>query len=401
MLARRQLLALAGAGAAGAVLPSGPAAAAAAGGPAVPLPAPTGPLAVGTEALHLVDRRRRDPLVPGDRPRELMVQLWYPARRTRGRAPASYTTPRVAAALESGLPLAPGTLARVRPHARRGAPAVPRRLPLVLVGHGRKGGRSNLTALAEELASHGYLVAGVDHTHDAAVVEFPDGRARYSAIPGEPADWAAQERLEVAVRVGDLRCVADELTRRHPGARHPLRPLADPDRVGVLGHSMGGAAAAEALRVDRRFRAGAALDAGLFGSSVPDRGLDRPFLLLTALEDHETWQRWRQNQRGWARQLRIAGSGHLGYTDLPHFAAAGGLAEHWPPEVYAALLGTLDPARSAVLVRVHVRAFLDRFLRGRPAPLLDTPSPRYPEVEFRWSREAGAADRHGARIRQG
>ncbi|WP_432125143.1 hypothetical protein [Streptomyces sp. C10-9-1] len=65
----------------------------------------------------------------------------------------------------------------------------------------------------------------------------------------------------------------------------------------------------------------------------------------------------------------------------------------------AALLGTLDPARSTTLVRVHVPAFLDRFLRGRPAPLLDAPSPRYPEVEFRRPCEAGSAGRPGSRTR--
>ncbi len=101
MLARRHPLALAGGAPAGAVLPSGPAAAAP-GSPAVPLPAPTGPLAIGRVALHLVDRRHRDPLAPGDRfreppqssvPAELMAQLWHPARRAPGPPPSPRGSP--------------------------------------------------------------------------------------------------------------------------------------------------------------------------------------------------------------------------------------------------------------------------------------------------------------------
>ncbi|MGW7343847.1 alpha/beta hydrolase [Streptomyces sp. NPDC054854] len=381
MITRRSVLLLAGSAAGGMLLPATAAQAAA----ALPLPAPTAPRPIGTRTLHLVDTAREDPFAPDRRPRELMVQLWYPALGRAGRPRAPYTTAAVAADLESGLPLTTGTLAAVRPHARDGAPAAHGPLPLLLLGHGREGGRANCTALAEDLAAHGYLVAAVDHTFDAAVVEFPGGRIIRGVLPEEPADWDAQERLEIRARVDDLRFLAGELPRPRGGTGGWEWPRADPARIGVLGHSMGGSAAAEALRVDRRFRAGLGLDGALFGSPVAEQGLDRPYMLLTTLEDHDTWRQWREHQRGWARQVRIAGAGHLTFTDLPHFAAAGGLPQAWPTDLYAELLGTLTPARSAQLVRAYTRAFFDRFLRNLPSPLLDGPSPRFPEAEFRWS----------------
>ena len=41
---------------------------------------PSGPYRVGTVSLHLVDHSRRDPWLAGNRPRELMVSIWYPAQ---------------------------------------------------------------------------------------------------------------------------------------------------------------------------------------------------------------------------------------------------------------------------------------------------------------------------------
>ncbi|MFE4519148.1 alpha/beta hydrolase [Kitasatospora sp. NPDC056783] len=377
MIRRRSLLALTGLGGAAALLPAGPALAAPPR--TIDLPAPTAGRPVGTTVLHLVDHDRPDPFAPAPGPRELMVQLWYPAHTTAGRPRAPYTTPRVAAVIERVLPLDPGTLTLVRPTARAGAPATPGPLPLLLLGHGRGGGRGNCTALAEELAAHGYLVAAVDHTYDAAAVEFPDGRLVLGALPDDPPDWDAQDHKEIAARVGDLRFVIDELT----GGRLPFR--VDRERIGALGHSMGGAAAAEAMRRDRRLRIGLDLDGGLFGSPVPDPGLDRPFLLLTSLDDHDTWRRWREHHRAWGRQLRAGGAGHLSFTDLPHAAGPGNVAAHLPADLYATLFGTLTPARATALTRAYVLAFVDRFLRDRPAPLLDGPSPRYPEIGFRWA----------------
>jgi hypothetical protein len=64
------------------------------------LSAPTGPCAIGTVQLHLVDHSRRDPWVPS-RPRELMISIWYPAVSAGGYPPAPYM-PQAAGALFLG-----------------------------------------------------------------------------------------------------------------------------------------------------------------------------------------------------------------------------------------------------------------------------------------------------------
>jgi hypothetical protein len=102
MVTRRTLF---GATAAAALTPLLPTSTALATRPPVHLtfPEPTGPHLVGTTELHLVDRHRDDPFVPG-RSRELMISIWYPAARRSERAP--YLQPRTAQVYAEGAAVA-------------------------------------------------------------------------------------------------------------------------------------------------------------------------------------------------------------------------------------------------------------------------------------------------------
>ena len=149
-------------------------------GPTPCLPEPTGPYPVGTASLHLTDTSRADPWAAGVTARELMVSLWYPALPSDGRR-AQYMTP-----AESELQLASraspgcGRTRSARPGTNAAVNATPggthRSHPLVVLSPGFTNSRSALTALAEDLASHGYVVAGIDHTYERSRTAFPDGR---------------------------------------------------------------------------------------------------------------------------------------------------------------------------------------------------------------------------------
>lgn len=388
MFTRRAALTVALATLGSAALPTATAAALPRAATHAVLPRPSGRHFVGTRSLPLTDFGRTDPFASHPGPRELMVQLWYPTGSSvpaphRRNPAAPYTDPGTAVALEAGFGMRPGVLNGVGTHARAGGRPAPGTRSAVVLSHGRGASRILTSGLAEELASHGHLVAGVDHTYDAAAVRFPDGRLVLGALPAEPDDWDAQDRLEVSVRAADLRCVADALCRRGRSlAGVPVQ------RVGVLGHSLGGAAAAEALRTDRRFVAGLDLDGGLFGTTVAETGLDRPFLLLTSSPDHETWARWRNRHRHWGRHLHLAGGGHLSATDVPALADAAGLRERWPEPLFSEYLGAIAPHRAATVTRACATAFFDRFLLGLHRPLLDAPGPRYPELRLLWTRGA-------------
>src|SRR5580704_10172313 len=357
------------------------------------LPDPTGPCPVGTTALYLKDASRPDPWAAGVSARELMVSLWYPATPSDGRR-ARYMTP-----AESGLFLASrgltsvpqDALSTVATNAVSDAPPAGRQhsLPLVVLSPGFTNSRSTLTALAEDLASHGYVVAGIDHTYESHATAFPDGRVTTCLARDAP----RRDRMEevAAGRAADVCFVLDELTGAHPA--WPGAGLIDPSRMGMAGHSAGGAAAIATMLADSRIRAGIDMD-GSTAAPIPDEGLSRPFLFLgkqsnytpggggavTTLRDRKfrkgaviTWERDWELLTGWKRWLVVAGAVHASFTDLALLADQTGIID-----TGAGLSG----ARSLDITRAYVRAFFDQHLRGRPQALLDQPSPHYPEVTF-------------------
>ena len=129
------------------------------------LATPTGDQPVGTTALYLKDTSRPDPWVPTVPYRELMVSLFYPTASTKGQK-TQYLTPEESAALltDSGLDVPPDWLSTMVTNSVANARPAGRNLPMVVLSPGYTKPRATLTALAEDLASHGYVVAVVGHT---------------------------------------------------------------------------------------------------------------------------------------------------------------------------------------------------------------------------------------------
>jgi dienelactone hydrolase len=310
-----------------------------------------------------------------------MVTLWYPA------APSDEPRARYMTPAESGLHLTsrgiggvpPDMLSTVRTNAVSDATPAGRErtLPLVVLSPGFTNSRSTLTGLAEDLASHGYVVTGIDHTYESFGTAFPDGRvttcvAREARRRG-PGFW---EKV-AAGRAADVSFVLGELTGPHPP--WPGAGLIDPSRMAMAGHSAGGAAAIAAMLADSRIRAGIDMD-GATAAPIPDHGLARPFMFLGKQANYTpggegavtTWERDWKLLTGWKRWLLVAGAVHASFTDLAL------LADHIGLDIGAGLPG----ARALDITRAYVRAFFDQHLRGEPQALLDQPSPRYPEVTF-------------------
>jgi dienelactone hydrolase len=277
----------------------------------------------------------------------------------------------------TGVP--PDTLSTVRTNAVSDAAPAGRQgsLPLVVLSPGFTNSRSTLTALAEDLASHYYVVAGIDHTYESFATAFPDGRITTGLARQAPRRGQGFWEKVVTGRAADVSFVLDELTGVHPA--WPGAGLIDPSRIAMAGHSAGGAAAIAAMLADSRVRTGLDMD-GSTHARIPDHGLSRPFLFLGKQSNYTpgaggavtTWERDWKLLTSWKRWLLVVGAMHASFTDLALLADQNGI------DIGAGLPG----ARSVDITRAYVRAFFDQHLRGRPQALLDQPSPRYPEVAF-------------------
>ncbi|WP_033322551.1 alpha/beta hydrolase family protein [Streptomyces yerevanensis] len=343
------------------------------------LPPPTGQYPVGRRTLHLVDRNRTDPWVPTAGNRELMVTVSYPARSASG-SPAAYMTDEEAQLLLEARGLGGvvprETVARARTHAQVGARPVPGHFPMVLLSPGFSMPRTTLTSIADDLASRGYVVASVDHAYESVGTAFPGGRM-LTCMACERVDTPEEQAVVVRGRAKDMSFVISELTNgRRAGA---LSHVIDPSRIGIGGHSIGGAAAAATMAADRRVRAGVDLDGNFFLHPAAAGLGKRPFMMLGAESTHSPsspttdWAQAWKHLNGWKRWLTVTGAEHFSFTDLPYLAAQLDLKDPAIP---------LSGERGWRITRDYVSAFFDLHLRGIPQPLLDGPKATHPEVAF-------------------
>jgi predicted dienelactone hydrolase len=252
----------------------------------VTLPVPTGTYAVGREAFDWTDDARIDDFAPeaGTR-RSLTGFIWYPAVAGTARR-ADYLPAQIRAALERQANPAVAARARqysvdqanVNPHAfdRAALPPGNERFAVLLMKPGKGALILQYASLAEELASHGYIVAGSDSPYTTPVVVHEDGRvvtrnskgAPSDSAPGQVSDLAPGQPNDLSVPVviawaADNRFVLDRLAAldRDSGSRF-FRRL-DLGTVGAFGHSMGGAAAMQFCKHDTRCRASVNIDGAL------------------------------------------------------------------------------------------------------------------------------------------
>lgn len=388
--------------------------------PIIELPGPTGPYAIGTTDIYLVDSERQETFTPEPSDhREVALRVWYPAEVPEEGRPVSYMEyaqeKKRALSGKTPLPLSAfDELARVESHSYRDAslPIGQERFPILIFSHGYAAGMNQSTVLMEELASHGYVVVSVGHAYETSHFVRPDGtikvfdprneelllRAteRRDALPIQQAISQTEdpEEVEALVRdlashrpktlesldiwVQDISFVIDELEgmNRRAGA---FRGRLDTGRIGVLGHSFGGTAAGQACLIDDRCKAGVNID-GLQLGDLLERNLTRPFMFIhhDNLEaPNKTPNRlFFERAEGVAYLVVVAGTRHFNFSDisLPGFGELLGL----PPEA----LGTIDGLRCLRIQNDYIRAFFDTHLRGRDTGLLDGPSPAYPEVDI-------------------
>jgi len=355
------------------------------------LPRPTGPYGIGTELRALVDPARDEPATPEltDK-RKIAVQLFYPADPCPTGAPAALMARGEAKsaggtiwAFKDWPPDKPWEQLVVM-HARANVPLATAggRFPVMIFSHGFTGLRDFSVSYLEDLASWGFVVAAISHTYDSAAVVFPDGsqadfNVYWAADPNSITD--AEMDAHIAVWLADARFVADQFTAWNAGdSNGRLTGRLDLDRIGMVGGSYGGAAAAEACFADARFKAGANLDGTLFSPArtTGGRAVNQPFMIqLSAghVGDQSIDSFFDKLHVGY--EVRIANSTHMSFGDGEII-----VKQIFGADVATKWFGSGDYLRTLVVSRAYNLAFFKKHLRGEPQPLLDGPSANFPEV---------------------
>jgi dienelactone hydrolase len=365
------------------------------------LPAPTGPFAVGRVIDDWRDDGADDPVapVPGTK-RELLVWIWYPATAQRHDAGGgSYLPDGLRTEVERNLGVLLGKfltrdLSKVHSHSFRDAEMAAGQSPwpVVVIRGGASSAVWNYSTLAEDLASHGYVVVGFDAPYRTQVVVLPDGRVMKRADRNNP---ELCEELPPAQQDG---CVVPVLSAWTADTGFALQRLEqmntstgkfegrlDMTRVGVYGHSLGGATALEFCHEDSRCKAGIDLDGRPFGSVV-QAGLRQPFLFVFSDQVHssdavstrilgEVQSIYDRLPADGRERVAIKGASHFLFSD------DGALLKSHVVMGTLRMLGLIgiDGERQLEVTAYCVRGFFDRWLKGTGAGLVV--SGEYPEIE--------------------
>ena len=359
--------------------------------PVPQLPEPSGPYTIGTTIYHLVDKNR--PEIFGDDPggdREMMLQVWYPAEPDSSETPGPYfdqldvAAPVIAERL--GLPsFFLGHLDLAKTHAVTDAPPYSDGLnyPMLLFSHGFAGLRMQNTAQFEELASHGYIVASVDHTYDSVITILPDERVilhHGQSIMPEGVSTAQSGRQLVTVRVQDLATSLTFLEEQNSDPDSLLFEQIDLNNIGVLGHSTGGATAIEFCASYNQCQAVLSLDAWVepLAEATLGQSLSQPSMFLTTkewfgIENQSIGEKFVDLQSQDSYHVSIAGMGHNNFSDIPLLT---------PIAAQIGLAGPIDGARGIQIFNDYSLAFFNWYLKDFSSPSIQELGERYPEASL-------------------
>lgn len=298
------------------------------------LPRSNGSYSVGVRSFAWVDEARAETATPNeDDYREVTVQIWYPATVAGNEERALYT-PELEdmLAASENLPAADRSFVRnhtpLRNTATNSAPgatiaASEQPWPAILFSPGGNVSRHWQTALAERIASRGFVFVSMSHPYSTIDVAPQSGFSM-------SIDWGLDQEDEHAAAAADGR-LADLLAGDAAFVLSQLRELAkqegpfaralELDHVGIAGHSRGGTTVGRACASHPDFIACAVID-NIGPERERETGVPPPFLTLRSswpgeriAELHDYLGR----TGSVAYDIELTNSNHFTCTDLPLF----------------------------------------------------------------------------------
>lgn len=325
---------------------------------------PCGPYAAGKVIRILTDPTRTDRYgIPTNS--SFMCTIWYPADPpAAGTLPAPYTDAAVMidsingngfgwpvqwvtvmtnciADAYANVPMASGT----------------NRFPVIVYSHGVGTDRTINSQITIDLASHGYIVASVDHV-DCHCTVFPDARG----VVYPPS--VNHDATLLQSRTNDLVCLLGSLAQFDSGDA-VLSGRLDLSKMGAMGWSLGGATAGELARVDSRISCAALLDPGMDATnetSLFSVGLQKPFLTMSDTLPNPPFLPTTSEFTGWSSNLF-----YVAVTNAVWFQVAN--ANHPDFSDWGWAMNAGPGTRAAALaIDAGTRWLFDTYLKGQTPP---------------------------------
>ena len=146
----------------------------------------------------------------------------------------------------------------------------------------------------------------------------------------------------------------------------------DLDRLGVFGHSFGGAASTQVCITDNRFKAAVNIDCIQFGDFL-DNDPTQPMMFMSSDQFKGKNDLFLGMKMNPLFLVLVKGTTHQNFSDI----------SLWGGILKKQMLGTIDGRRCQEIQNIYIRAFFDKYLKGNESNLLVEPYSLYPEVEIR------------------
>lgn len=354
-------------------------------------PAPQGH-GIGRAAVAWTDATRNEADTPSGK-RELRGWMYYPAAQ----AVADGGVALDGAWADAYRPLltrrigpsAADAFLKMRWHAGEGVAAADGRFPVLVFAHGYHQLPTSYSTLIEDLVARGYVVFAIAAPGFAEVVPMGDGRI----AANQPLDDDGYAKF-----ARDIASAVAELPKLDATAGTPFAGHLDATRVGVFGHSLGGAAAVLAAA---RTPAGVptiAAAANLDGDYSGDSATEQPRVPLlyvttqppnreaspkSSWDDEKNEIRRDRIWRGLvdrsprALRVRVGGMFHANFQDealLP--------ADAIPKKLRGTRFGSIDGVRGLVLTSKLLAGFFAETLGGPAADGVEQVVAAYPEADL-------------------
>ena len=301
------------------------------------LPKPEGQYIIGTDVFTWEDTYR-DEWFTKDKidTRKIVVQIWYPAsEKSDSLYPymdnADIRIQSISERIGKGKGLIKPA-SQVKTNTYYKAKPIDEKFPLILFSHGLGGYKTQNLINIETLVSEGYIVIAPDHTYDATITIFEDGTSIgfEAGLPDEvsPEEFWATRIPQINTRSSDMSFLIDRLqTMKNYSVYNSI----DFNKIGIFGHSFGGATSVVSSWNDTRISACLNLD-GWFVPIVDEiinTGLKIPFCYI----GQESWENtplnypklntFYKNCSDDTYILKIKKTHHFDYADMPYFSSVG------------------------------------------------------------------------------